>query len=40
MGKGGKERYIQIASSEILDILKNYYKENATEIKQSGFFLC
>lgn len=38
MGKGGKERYIQIASSEILDILKNYYKENAREIKQSGFF--
>lgn len=38
MGKGGKERYIQIASSEILDLLKNYYKENAKEIKQSGFF--
>lgn len=38
MGKGGKERYVQIASSEILDILKNYYKENEREIKQSGFF--
>lgn len=38
MGKGGKERYIQIASSEILDILKNYYRENADTIKQSGFF--
>lgn len=38
MGKGGKERYIQIASSEILGILKNYYRENAEEIKQSGFF--
>ena len=38
MGKGGKERYIQIASFEILGILKNYYKENKEEIKQSGFF--
>ena len=38
MGKGGKERYIQIASPEILDLLKNYYKENAKEIKQNGFF--
>ena len=38
MGKGGKERYIQIASSEILSILKNYYIENKKEIKQSGFF--
>ena len=38
MGKGGKERYIQIASSEILGILKNYYRENKKEIKQSGFF--
>lgn len=38
MGKGGKERYIQIASSEILGILKNYYNENAEAIKKSGFF--
>lgn len=38
MGKGGKERYIQIASFEILGILKNYYKENKEEIKESGFF--
>ena len=36
--KNSKERYIQIASSEILGILKNYYRENAEEIKQSGFF--
>ena len=40
MGKGGKERYIQIASSEILNVLKKYYKENVEAIKQSGFFLC
>lgn len=38
MGKGSKERYIQIASSEILGILKNYYRENTDAIKQSGFF--
>lgn len=38
MGKGGKERYIQIASSEILNVLKKYYKENVEAIKQSGFF--
>ena len=38
MGKGGKERYIQIASSEILAVLKNYYSENINQIKGSGFF--
>ena len=38
MGKGSKERYIQIASSDILDVLKRYYDHNASEIKKSGFF--
>lgn len=38
MGKGGKERYIQIASDEILDLLKNYYKWNTVEIGRSGYF--
>lgn len=38
MGKGGKERYIQVASSEILDILKKYYEYNSEAIKLSGFF--
>lgn len=38
MGKGSKERYIQIASAEILDILKKYYAQNAKAIKKSGFF--
>ena len=38
MGKGGKERYIQIASVDILDVLKRYYDQNASEIKKSGFF--
>lgn len=38
MGKGGKERYIQIGSTEILEVIRKYYRENSKEIKQSGFF--
>lgn len=38
MGKGGKERYIQVASPEILDILKKYYEYNTEAIRTSGFF--
>ena len=38
MGKGSKERYIQIASPEILVMLKKYYDYNASEIENSGFF--
>ena len=38
MGKGGKERYIQVASAEILDILRTYYEHNSETIKRSGFF--
>lgn len=38
MGKGGKERYLQICNSSILTILKKYYKENESAIKKSGFF--
>ena len=38
MGKGGKERYIQIASQDILNILKKYYVQNISSIKKSGFF--
>lgn len=38
MGKGGKERYIQIASKDILNVLKRYYDQNVPEIKKSGFF--
>lgn len=38
MGKGGKERYIQVASREVLDILKKYYEHNSEAIKKSGFF--
>lgn len=35
MGKGGKERYIQIVSA---DILKEYYEKNKEAIKRSGCF--
>ncbi len=38
MGKGGKERYVQIASVEVLDILRKYYKFNSDAIRRSGFF--
>lgn len=38
MGKGNKERYIQIAAEEILDVLKKYYRQNSKAIKQCGYF--
>lgn len=38
MGKGSKERYVQISNSSVLTVLKQYYKENKTAIKNSGFF--
>ena len=38
MGKGGKERYIQVASDEVLKLLKKYYDYNSEEINQSGYF--
>lgn len=38
MGKGGKERYVQIGDLAVLNLLKKYYAENATEIKKSGYF--
>lgn len=38
MGKGGKERYIQISNTAVLDILRRYYTENEPEIKKSGYF--
>lgn len=37
-GKGGKERYVQISNQAVLEILKKYYLENKTAIKQSGYF--
>lgn len=38
MGKGRKERYIQISNTAVLDILIKYYEENEPEIKKSGYF--
>ncbi|MGC4019403.1 MAG: tyrosine-type recombinase/integrase [Muricomes sp.] len=38
MGKGGKERYIQIGSKDTLKLLQKYYNENAEMINQSGYF--
>lgn len=38
MGKGGKERYIQIAMPDVLIILRKYRDENENAIRKSGFF--
>ena len=36
-GKGGKERYVQIGSKEVLQLVKEYYKRNRQKIDRSGF---
>lgn len=38
MGKGGKERYVQIAEPSVVDLLKRYYIENEKTIKKCGYF--
>ena len=38
MGKGGKERYVQIGEPDILNLLKKYYEENKEAIHLSGYF--
>lgn len=38
MGKDGKERYVQISNTSILEVLKKYYDENEQSIKKSGYF--
>lgn len=38
MGKGGKERCVQISNTSILEVLKKYYDENEQSIKKSGYF--
>lgn len=38
MGKGGKERYIQIGEQAVLELLRQYYAVNETEIKACGYF--
>lgn len=38
MGKGGKERYVQVATKAVLKILRKYYEMNNEAIKKSGYF--
>lgn len=38
MGKGGKERYISVGESSVLQLLKKYYEANRNAIKESGYF--
>lgn len=38
MGKGGKERYIQIGDDSVLKLLRQYYQENENAIQTSGYF--
>lgn len=38
MGKGGKERYVQIGDYNIINLLKRYYKVNQEAINACGFF--
>lgn len=37
-GKGGKERYVQISNTSILEVLRKYYDENEQAIKKNGYF--
>ena len=37
-GKGNKERYVQIADREVLDVVRGYYAANRREIQESGYF--
>jgi len=38
MGKGSKERVLQIGNQEVLSILRRYAEENATHIRKAGCF--
>lgn len=38
MGKGGKERYVQVAEPEVLELLSRYYEANRDRIAECGFF--
>lgn len=38
MGKGGKERYIQIGNADVLDVLRDYYESNQKQIDGCGYF--
>lgn len=38
MGKGGKERYLQVSTPSVLKLLRKYYTVNETSIRESGYF--
>lgn len=38
MGKGGKERYVQVGNDDVLCILRKYYKKYKMQIEESGTF--
>lgn len=38
MGKGGKERFIQVCDPDVLNLLRKYYKLYEEEIRSSGYF--
>lgn len=38
MGKGGKERYVQISNTSVLEVLKKYYDENKQTIRKCDYF--
>ena len=38
MGKGGKERYIQVGEDSVVALLKKYSEENAEAINSCGYF--
>jgi len=38
MGKGGKERYLPIGDSDVIELLKEYYIHNKEAIERSGYF--
>lgn len=38
MGKGGKERYVQVVDDSIMELLRDYYAANKEKIHKSGYF--
>ena len=38
MGKGGRERYVQIVQQPVLELLRKYYAANEKAIRDSGYF--
>lgn len=38
MGKGGRERYVQIGEKSVIEMLRKYYHKNKEAIKKCGYF--